>query len=385
MKLNVKNRFLISAICVFFVFATPAASLEWGGILKDDTQVLLPNFKDFSFSQSNSLYMWLTSPLGKSGMYFSSEGMYKYTLTVSDGSNNFVNVVDVDLFKISGDYELDKGTFSFAAGRYMFADSTSAIFAQNIDGVSVKYSGKKFAISAFGGYTGLLNSLVVSMLNKDGNVFDSPNTFYNLANAFVPAGATFEFPSLFANQALSIQALAVMDFGEEKYNRFYGTLLFSGPLANNFQYYLASSFGTNDFASIMNYSTLLFYLYPTDIMTVSFGAEYASGKNGFLSPFLGVTSRSVVNSLTAPQTTGSIIPNLSCSFVIDRIYIGISSKFLMAIPESKIQAKGVEADLSFIYAPFNDLQIGFDVNSYIDISKSNENNLTATLRAALSF
>ena len=385
MRLNVKNRFLISAVCAFFAFVTPAASVEWGGILKDETRALLPNFTNFSFSQSNSLYMWLTAPLGQNGTYFSGEGMYKYTLTVTDGNNDFVNVVDVDLFKISGDYQLNKGTFSFAVGRYMFADSTAAIFAQNFDGASIKYSGRKFAFSAFGGYTGLLNSLVVSMLNKDGVAFDSTNKFYSLSNAFVPAGATIEFPSLFANQALSIQALAVMDFGEEKYNRFYGTLLFSGPLANNFFYYLASSFGTNDFASVMNYSTLNFYLYPTNIMTVSFGAEYASGKNGFLSPFLGVTSRSVVNSLTAPQTTGAIIPNLSCSFVVDKVYVGISTKFLLAVPESDFEAKGVEADLSFIYAPFTDLQLGFDVNSYIDISKSNENNLTATLRAALSF
>lgn len=385
MKLHVKNRFLITAICALFVFVTPAVSLEWGGIFKNDTQALLPNFNNFSFSQSNSLYMWITSPLGQSGMYFSGEGMYKYTLTVTDGNNDFVNVADIDLFKIYGDYELNKGTFSFSAGRYMFADSTSAIFIQNFDGASIKYSGRKFAFSAFGGYTGLLNSLAVSMINKDGVVFESKNKFYNLANGFVPAGATFEFPSLFANQALSLQALAVLDMGEEKYNRYYGTLLLSGPLSNKVFYYLASAFGTTDFASIMNYSTFSLYMYPTDIMSVSLGTEYASGKNGFLSPFLGVTSRSVVNSLSAPQTTGAIIPNVSCSFVVDKVYVGITSKVLLAIPESEVQVKGVEADLSFIYAPFTDLQLGLDINSYIDISKSNDNNLTATLRAALSF
>lgn len=385
MKLNVKNRFLVSVVCALFVFVSPVASVEWGGMLKNDTQALVPDFSDFTFVQSNGLYMWLTTPFGDSGMYFSGEGMYKYKLTVADGKNDFQNIVDVDLFKIYGDYELNKGTLSFALGRYLFADSTSAIFVQNFDGASIKYAGRKFAFSAFGGYTGLQNSLVVSMLNKNGAVFESTNKFYDLANGFVPAGATFEFPSLFANQALSIQALAVLDTGTEKYNRFYGTLLFSGPLSNKFFYYLASSFGTNDFTSVMNYSTLNFYLYPADIMTVTVGAEYASGKNGFLSPFLGVTSRSVVNSLTAPQTSGAIIPNASCSFVIDRLYIGVNGKFLIAVPDSNVEAKGVEADLSIIYAPFTDLQFGLDVNSYFDISKNNENNLTATLRAALSF
>ncbi len=383
MKLNLKNKLLIGAVCALFTFVSPVASVEWGGILKNDTQGLLPAFKNFSLSQSDSLYMWLSSPLGESGLYFSGEGMYKFTLTTAD--SNFTQFIDVDLLKISGDYETAKGILSVSAGRYMVSDNTAAIFAQNIDGVSVKYAGKRFSVSGFGGYTGLLNSLNVTMLNKDGVSFSPETKIYSLSNGFVPAGVSFELPSLFANQSLSIQTLAFIDLGEEKYNRFYGTLLLSGPITNSFLYNFSTSFGTNDFSSLMNYSALNFYLYPKDFLSVSFGAEYASGKNGSLSPFLGVTSRSVVNSLTAPQTTGAIVPNVVFSVVLDRMYFGVTSKFLMAIPEGKVETKGVEADLSFIYAVFTDLQIGFDLNSYFDISKNNEDNLTATLRAAISF
>ena len=385
MKLNVKNKLLIGAVLALFVIISPAASAEWGGILKNDSQALLPGFKDFSFSQSDSLYLWLSSPLGESGMYFSGEGMYKFTLTAGDGDSTFTQVADVDLFKLSGDYKTNKGVFSFSAGRYMITDSTAVIFAQNFDGASVKYAGNKFSFSAFGGYTGLQNSLNVTMLSKDGYAFISENKIYNLANAFVPAGVTFELPSLFTNQSLSFQGLAFIDFGSEKYNRFYGTLLLSGPISNNFYYNLATSFGTSDFTSLMNYSVLNFYLYPNDFLSVAFGAEYASGKNGPFSPFLGVTSRKVVNSLTAPETSGAIVPNAVCSAVINNMYFGITSKFLMAIPESKVETKGVEADFTFICSVFTDLQIGFDLVSYFDISKNNEDNLTATIKAAISF
>lgn len=385
MKLNVKNKLLIGAVCALFTFVSPVASVEWGGILKNDTQVLLPAFSDFSLSQSDSLFMWLSSPLGESGMYFSTEGMYKFTLATGNGNNNFSQLADVDLLKVSGDYETAKGVFSFAFGRFMMTDSTAAIFAQNFDGVTAKYSANRFVISGFGGYTGLLNSLNVSMLDKDGTVFAPANEIYSLSNAFVPAGITFELPSIFTNQSLGIQILSFIDLGEEKYNRFYGTLMLSGPVTNKFFYDLAASFGTNDFSAFMNYSALNFHLYPNDYLALSFGAEYASGKNGPFSPFLGVTSRSVVNSTTAPQTTGSIIPDFVISCVIDRMYFGITGKFLMAIPESEVEMKGVEADFSFIYSVFTDLQIGFDVTSYFDISKNNEDNLTATLRAAISF
>lgn len=383
MKLNLKNKLLIGAVCALFTFVSPVASLEWGGILKNDTQGLLPAFKNFSLSQSDSLFMWLSAPLGESGLYFSGEGMYKFTFTTAD--NNFSQLADVDLLKISGDYQTAKGIFSIAAGRYMMSDSTAVIFAQNFDGVSVKYAGNRFAVSGFGGYTGLLNSLNVTMINKDGIAFGPESKIYSLSNGFVPAGVSFELPSLFTNQSLSIQTLAFIDIGEEKYNRFYGTLLLSGPITNSFLYNFATSFGTNDFSSLMNYSALNFYLYPNDFLSISFGAEYASGKNGPFSPFLGVTSRSIVNSLTAPQTTGAIVPNVVCSCVFDKMYFGITGKFLMAVPEDKVETKGVEADFSFIYAVFTDLQIGFDLTSYFDISKNNEDNLTATLRAAISF
>ena len=385
MKLNRKNKLLINTICAFLFFMTSAFSVEWGGIIKNDTQFLLPEFNNFSLSQSDSIYLWLTSPLGKNGLYFSGEGMYGFTLSAGDGSTTFANKVDVDLLKISGDFELTNGHISVSAGRYMVIDSTAAIFAQNFDGVSLKYTGRRFVIAGFGGYTGLLNALNVSMLNKDGYVFGTENDFYSLANAFIPAGVTFELPSLFTNQSVSIQTLAVIDAGEEKYNRFYGTLLLSGPITNNIFYNLATSFGTNSFSSVMNYSVLNLYIYPSNIMSVSFGAEYASGNNAFLSPFVGVTSRKVASSLSAPETSGVIIPNAVCSFVLNRVYVGLIGKFVMAVPESKVEAKGVEADLSFVYAPFNDFQIGFDINSYFDISKSNDNNFSATLRAALSF
>ena len=383
MKLNVKNRFLINVICALFVFATPAASVEWGGIFKNDSQFLLPGFKDFSVAQSDSIYMWLTAPFGESGLYFSGEGLCKFTYTTAD--KNFSLLADVDLFKVGGDYETKNGTFSISFGRYMVTDSTAAIFAQNMDGLSLKYAGRSVAFSAFGGYTGLQNALNVSMLDKDGYVFMPENKVYSLANAFVPAGITLELPAVFTNQSLSIQTLAFIDLGSEKYNRFYGTFLLSGPITNAFFYSFATSVGTNNFSSLMNYSVLGFYLYPSDKVSISFGAEYASGKNGPLSPFLGVTSRSVVNSLSAPQTTGSIVPNLILSVVMDKMYLGITGKFLMAIPESKIEPKGAEADLSFLYSIFTDFQIGVDVTSYFDITKNNEDNFSATLRAAISF
>ena len=58
----------------------------------------------------------------------------------------------------------------------------------------------------------------------------------------------------------------------------------------------------------------------------------------------------------------------------------------MACPESSFEAQGAEMDFYLTYSIFPDFQIGVDVTSYFDVtSQKDNNNLTATLRFAVSF
>lgn len=383
MKRFFMNRLLLGTF-VLFLFSAPIFAFEWGGVIKNDSQVLLPEFQNFSLLQSDSLYLWFNAPFGKSGVYFAGEGMYKFSLTTDD-ELAISHLADLDLLKIGGDFNLKKGTFSFSAGRFLIIDSTSAIFSQNSDGVSVKYSADKVKFTVYAGYTGLLNALNVSMLDKNGSIFASDGNVYSLAHPYVPVIGTFEFPALGANQSLSIQGNAFLDFGEDKANRYYATLLLSGPISNKFFYSLATSVGSENFINLMNYSVLMMSVYPSNNLAISVGAEYASGKNAFFSPFKGITSRSVVNSVSAPETSSVIVPNLSTALIFDKLICSVSGKALLVIPDTKIDFNGFEVDLSVSYNVFSDLQLGLDVTSYFDIASKNDDNLTATLRAAISF
>lgn len=376
--MKIKNKLFLSVIFSFCVTTFSVAAVEWGGIFKNDSQVLLP------INQSNSIYLWLASPLGDSGLYFSGEAMYKYNLTIDD-ENVFTHFFDVDLFKVYGDYAVGDNTLSLSFGRYMITDETSAVFAQNSDGLSVKFSADLVNVTGYVGYTGLLNSQNVSMLDKEGLVFAGEDSVYSLANPFIPVIATITFPSLFANQSLSLQESAFIDLGDGKSNRYYSTLLMSGPVTNSFSYSLASVFGSVDFKNLMNYSIINFNVYPTDSLLLSFGAEFASGNNGSFSAFKGITSRNIVNSVSAPETSGVLVPNVAVTYIYSNLLLSTNAKLLFGLPEDGFSTEGFEADVSIIYNVFTDLQLGLDVTAYCGISNKDENKTTATIRAAISF
>jgi len=380
-----KKRFCSIAVA-FLVSIFSLSALDWGGILKNNTKALLPTFSEFGISQTDDLYLWLNTPLGNSNFYFYTEGLYEFNYSNVYGTSSLSVILDLDLFKFAGDIEFDNSNIlSISLGRFAVSDAGAIIFSQNIDGLFIKYQTGFMNISAFGGYTGLLNAQTVTMLTSDALPYAKESALYSLANPFIPFNATIEFPSLFGNQSLNFQVNGVVDLGEYSSSRYYATLWLTGPVTNTIFYNVSTIFGTKDFSSLMNYSSFDLYIYPTNMFFFSAGVEYASGNNGPFSPFVGVTTRTLVNSLSAPETSAALLPKLSATFISNKVSLSLLGKFYMACPSS-FEAQGVEADLLFSYIVFTDFQLGLDINSYFDITEQKDNNnLSATLRVAISF
>ena len=387
MKLNKKK--LTSLIAAIFVCTSALSAFEWGGVEKTTSEILFPQFNNFGFSQTASSFLWLNSPIGNSenNLYFSSELMYKFSLYASGDDKSVSNILDIDLLKLSKETEFENtNTLSFAAGRFSVADSTSVIFNQVFDGALLKYQNNMFIVSGFAGYTGLLNSQNISMLGGDGSIFASEKAVYSLANPYVVIDGNLTFPSLWGNQTMGLQANGFVDLGKDKASRYYATFLMSGPITNSLFYNATTTFGSKNFNNLMNYSNLSLYYYPLDMFFLSSGIEYASGKNGGLSPFVGITSRTIVSSVSAPETTSAILPNLSVNIVLNQLFASLSGKILVAMPDSSAKVNGVESDMSISYNIFSDFQIGLDVTAYFDVtSAKTDNNFTATFKAAVSF
>ena len=214
---------------------------------------------------------------------------------------------------------------------------------------------------------------------KDGN-------FYTTADAYIPISASAEFPVLFGNQTLAVQLNTFIDTEGNSASRYYANILMSGPIANELYYSAVTCFGTMNFSGLMNYSAVSVVCYPMESMSFLCGLEYASGKYGIFENFIGFTARTAFNSMSSPQTSNILMPKISFSFALGRMFAGFTGKYVMTYTENQMSSGGVEIGLSFSYGIFSDLQLGLDTNAFIDLRDSGDDNkFYAKLYAALSF
>lgn len=366
------KKLLLSICTVLFVFSASLSAVEWGGVFKDETGISAP---EITFKQSNSLSLWLNAPLGQdSGFVFSTEAFYKYNLEISKDEKTFENIADLTLLKVAGDIQLGEGLFSLSAGRFSVLDATGAVFAQTSDGLMLSYALSRVKLGFYAGYTGLLNELNVPM----GVMSESDNKVYNLAYPYIPLGLTVALPSLFLNQNLTLQGYGLIDLGEDKSNCFYANLVFAGPITNIIYYNLSTSFGSVNFKSLMNYTGLTFYVFPTDTITVTGGLDFGSADQGKLAAF---TSASVKST----EVESKITPKLGFTYGNDVLCADLGAKFLLEYADEKYNASGINLSASFVYNIFSDLQLGLDANASIDLTEAKQSDYTVKLNVSLAF
>lgn len=373
------KKILLAVVAAFSLCAAPVFALEWGGLFNDETKV--SKTSDFAFHQANSIFLWVNAPIGKS-FAFAGEGMYKFSFDAPD--KTIGNIVDVDLLKISGNINFGAGKAVINAGRFTVADNTGVNFSQCCDGLAASVLLPKVNLSLYAGYTGLLNSLNVSILGAQ----EEANKFYSLCHGYIPLLASIEFPSLFANQAIALQGEAFLDTAKEnKYNRIYANLTMGGPIAGTVYYSLITSceFVKKD---IMNYTSLSVSAYPNENIALNVGASYASGNMGGkgLKAYTTFTSRPAYGAASSPETSGCIVPAFDFIYTVGNLFTNVSIKAPLLMPEKKVSFGGVGADVAVIYNIFSDLQTEIDFGYYKDVaSKGADDNLAATLKFAISF
>ncbi len=368
------KKLLVSICTLLFILSAPLSAFEWGGILKNDTGISTPDFKDITFKQSNALSLWFRAPFGDSGFSLTGEGLYKYNFTASKAAKNFVNIADITLFKLAGKINAGSGDLTLNAGRFSVSDATGAVFAQSSDGLSLLYSLPVVKLGLYAGYTGLLNGLNVSMTSAP----EKNNKVYNLAYPYVPLGLTIDLPSLFLNQNLTIQGYALFDCGSAKTNLYYANLVLAGPVTNSVFYNISTSLGSANFKNFMNYTGFTLYIFPSQQISLNAGLDYGSAQNGKLAAFTSA-------SFKGAEAAGNIIPRLGFTYGTDALCIDAAAKFLMAWDGGKYAASGTELNAGLVYNIFSDLQLGFSANAFLDATKAKANRYSANLNLSLAF
>lgn len=372
---------IILTICaLFFVFASPLAAMEWGGVLSNDTGIETPDFSNITFKQSNGVSIWFNTPIGEA-FALSGEVLYKYNFVKPQNvDGTFTNIIDVPLFKFAGDIQAGDGVLSLAAGRFSYVDNAGSVVATTVDGASIDYSLSIVKLGFLGAYTGLLNSLNGSVEAAGKN-----NKFYDFSYGYAPLGLNVEFPYLLGNQALGIQAFAILDCGDKttKTNNYYANLALSGPITNIIYYSLSSSFGFVDFKDLMNYSALSVMVFPAETVSINAGVEYGSAYDDNMVMYY---------SPLAQKTGGKILAKAGFTYGTDVMCFDLGFKYTIGYDSgnkkfdaSTTVGSGAELNTGFVYNIFSDLQAGLSFTAFFDSTQNKANKYTANLNIALAF
>lgn len=365
------------AIAVFALCASMGFALSWNGLFENNTKVSTPDFKNGSFDQSNGIYLSVNAPINKT-MRFTGEALYKYNLNLTDNKSTFSNIADVDLFKFSGIWTSGNSNISVDAGRFSISDLAAAFFTQTSDGVNFKYETAKWNVGVYGGYTGLLNSLNVSMSETLAETKD----FYSLSVAYIPVGLNFSLTSLFGSTSLGGQAYLFKAVTSEKTDKMYGTVSISGPVSNVGVYSAAVVVGFDNWKDVMLYAKADYSAFISNKGVIGAGVEYASGNQGALKSYKTITAKTV--SSTSIPASGVIVPKLSGMFVANNLVATVTEKVVFGMPETQVDFVGVDSAVTVLYNVFSDVQIGCDLMAFVG-KDSAANKYSVTAKATLAF
>ena len=373
------KKFLVTALSALILIQSLSA-LNWGGLLTNTSKVSTSEFKSFDFKQSNSLSLWASSSINKN-LRFSTEGLFKYDLDVIGEEKNFTGIIDLTLLKLSGNWNVNNLSLALNAGRFAYSDLFSVVFAQTSDGLNFSLQNRSIKVGAYAGYTGLLNSLNVSMLDF---IPEEPSKIYSLCPGYVPLILDFSLLNLSGN-TLSLQAEYFIATAEYIHNKFYAEFAANGMLGTMASYALSAVVGSENFSEYMLFGSGNVSLFLGQSLIANIGAEYASGNNGALVPFRTVSSRTAYNGKMFSETSGLILPQASVLFVLNNMVLTLGEKVVLGIPENELSLNGFDTTLSFVCNVLSDLQVGCSVIGYADINNAANSNYSFALNVSLAF
>ncbi len=388
MKRNVRKIF--AAIIFSMAGAISLGALDFGGTFFNTSRVYTNDWDPVGLSQQDGLTAWLKTPLSQDGkIYLATEGTALFKFLVSDLSNfgggKPAFYLDLGLLKIGYLLNVGDNLLQINAGRFFMDDLSGLVFSQTADGASVSFTANRFVASAFAAYTGLTSAHFVSMTD---DVAVTTSSIYYCSSPFIVAGAGVSLPYLFANQTLGAEFVAAIGVnGPAGSNsgevRPYATLTLNGPIVTGLFYDFSTTFGFK--GGVSNLSSLKLSYYPAVMdSAVNLSLLYASGANGGIKAFKGITKNSASYAYSDPDLTGIFKVGLSGSIKpLEKLYVGLETGLDFDMSES-FKYGGFEWAANAKYQFFTDLQLGISVLQYYDVDKY-DNNSVLTLNVVMAF
>lgn len=380
---------IIVALCSVLFVTSFSFGFEWGGNFINDTAFV--GHDDLKLKQVDGVSLWFSTPMTKDkSVSFSAQGSYFFKIDETpDEEDEFINVLNLDLFKLSINGKInEKNKYSVNAGRFFIRDISGFVFSQVCDGILLNFSSRVTDIQLYGGYTGLLNSKSVTILNSNETSYsEKDNDFWTLCPKYVPFGVSFVFPSLFLNQSLAVQGLGFKDLekdvDDDWYDRYYGTIALNGFVSKAVSYDIVTVFGTENFNNLMNLSALHFSAFPNQIFFIRGGVTYASGSEGSLNPFVGFTSMKAALSVSEPQYSNLFKPDAKVSFFFGKKVLLDVAGAAFFVVDDDFSYYGMQFDGAVLVQIYSDMQLKFGFNQFIgDNSDESKTNVSVSFNLA---
>ena len=386
---NALKKFFCLALAA--AFAANAFAVDFGGSVKNTTNIKGNSFSSLKLDQIDDLALWLKIPFDKNGnVYLAAEGLYEFEY--DQNAEKVYNRLDLSLLKFAANLKLNGNACNVSAGRFLFSDLTGLIYNQNGDGLFASYEANSFAVSVYGAYTGLLNAGIVKMLNHPNDTFSYDQDLpYDLAQKNIVTAATVSFPRVAKTQNISAQFLGAFKLDSAYYNRMYATLSLGGPIYKTFFYNLSSTMQFHNLTGgsydLSNLSRLSFtYYFPFKSFTVTLGGLYASGSQGPFENFMGVTKSTAYNSLLDPQYSGIFKGSFAATIKpIASLLLFAGCDLVVDAQTSSCSYKGFQYNVGANWQILSDISVGAGFLQYIDDKDSDENKVQISLNAMISF
>ena len=393
----------------FFMLTLKIFAVDFGGLLTNNSSIKSYGSGDFKLDQKNSALLWFRTPFDKSGEnYFASEVVYNFESDFD--SEQRTNDLDFNLLELSLAKNIDFSKIALNVGRFYFSDLTGTIFTQNSDGVEISFQNNWLTVLAYGSYTGLLNAQNIDIITTAPKVFLSDgktlceenanlsfrvdnDKIYDFAEKYAIADFMVSFPYLFANQAVSFEFLGAFRLESDSFNRMYATFAMNGPIYKTFFYNLSSTVGIVDYDGETEFSNLSKIGFDYFLKKISFGldAVYASGEQGELSIFEGITKNTSTYSVRDFLYAGIIKTGINASFKpFDFLVFNLDSDIIFnaASGDKKedVEYFGFQYSVDAVWQVKSDFQLGFSASQFIDKDNLDDVRKTSfSLKASLAF
>ena len=335
--------------------------------------------------QKDAVSLWFSTPFGSSDANsFLIMGTYQFERNF--GTEKTIQYIDIDTARVI--YNVSDLTLT--AGRFFWADMTGRIYAQNGDGASVTYAQPSFNVTAYGFYTGLLNSQTTTILDPEFSA--DPDKVYDMCPKYFAGGLKASLPGLIGEQTVSAEGIFTTKLSGTSNTRAYAEAQLSGPLTNNIYYDVTGAFGFSKYdegdfeMSNLSVANLNFYPPLNAETSIGLSAVYASGEQGPFKQFVGFTSSTAVESIDEPEYTSLAKAGINASVKpVSNILLLAGADAVFDAMDDSIEYKGFQYNAKINWQIVSDVLASAGITQYFDSDISDNNKTSVTIKAVISF